>query len=67
MTMYRFVWKTGWPCHMTVNQYEAACQVAEQWKLPYNNVVHPVFGSKAVLINTGEMWIGVEEDGHTHS
>lgn len=65
--MYRFVWETNWPCHMTVAQYEAACQLAERFNLPSHNVVRPVFGSKAVLIQAGDMWIGVEEDGHTHS
>lgn len=67
MHVYRFVWENNWPCHMTVAQYEAACQVAHRFNLPYQNVVQPVLGSKAVLLNVGSMMIGIEPDGYTHT
>lgn len=67
MLTYRFVWDNNWPCHMTVAQYEAACKVAHRFNLPYQIVVQPVLGTKAILIKAGGMFIGVEEDGYTHT
>jgi len=68
MPTYRFVWNSGYACHMTVPQYDTACLIAEQWGMTHTVTVDPVFGVKdAVGINTGTMYIAVLPDGSSHS
>lgn len=69
MPTFRFVWPTGYSAHMTVPQYEKACQIAERFGLTHTVVVQPVFGSNGneMMINTGSMWIAVLPDGSSHS
>lgn len=68
MTTYRFVWPTGYAAHMTVPQYEKACQIAESFGLTHTIEVQPIFGVKdAVGIDTGTMFIAVLPDGSSHS
>jgi hypothetical protein len=65
---YRFTWPTGYSAHMTVPQYERACQISHDWSLPHNVEVSPVYGLKdAIGIHTGEMLIVVLPDGSSHS
>lgn len=67
MLVYKFVWPTGYSAHMTTDQYESACKVAERNNLSSPVTVHPMFGGKAIMVNVGQMWIGIEEDGYAHS
>ena len=68
MPTYKFVWNSGYACHMTVPQYDTACLIAEQWGMTHTVTVDPVFGIKdAVGINTGTMYIAVLPDGSSHS
>lgn len=68
MPTYRFQHRTGYSAHMTVPQYERACQIAQQWGLTHTVVVEPVFGMNgAFMINTGSMWIAILPDGSSHS
>ena len=68
MLTYRFQYWNGFSAHMTVPQYERACQIAHQWGLTHNVTVQPVFGIKdAVGIHTGSMFIAVLPDGSSHS
>lgn len=68
MPTYRFVWPTGYSAHMTVPQYNKACDIAERFGMTHTVTVDPVFGIKdAVGINTGTMYIAVLPDGSSHS
>lgn len=67
LLMYKFVWGSGYSAHMTTDQYESACRVAERHELSSTVTVHPMFGCKGIMINTGAMWIGIEEDGYAHT
>lgn len=69
MLAYRFQFRNGYSAHMTVPQYEKACEIAHQWGLTQTVIVEPVFGSngKEIMINTGSMWIAVLPDGSSHS
>ena len=68
MSVYRFVWPTGYAAHMTMEQFDTACLIAEQWGLTHTVTVQPVFGVKdAVGIHTGSMFIAVLPDGSSHS
>lgn len=52
---------------LTAEQVTALAIVAERWNLTSPITVHSEFCSKAVLVNVGAMWLGVEPDGYTHS
>ena len=68
MPTYRFVWPTHYACHMTVPQYDRACEIARDFNLPHNVVVQPVFMlNDAVMIDVGSMKIVVLPDGSSHS
>lgn len=68
MPTYKFVWGSGYACHMTVPQYDKACLIAEQWGMTHTVTVYPLFGVKdAVGIDTGTMYIAVLPDGSSHS
>lgn len=68
MLAYRFQFSNGYSAHMTVPQYEKACQIANQWGLTHTVIVEPVFGMQgSYMINTGSMWIAVLPDGSSHS
>lgn len=68
MSTYRFVWNTGYAAHMTVPQYDKACDIAERFGMTHTVTVSPVFGMKdAIGINTGTMYIAVLPDGSSHS
>lgn len=69
MLAYRFQFANGYSAHMTVPQYEKACDIAHRWGLTQTVIVEPVFGSngKEIMINTGSMWIAVLPDGSSHS
>lgn len=68
MPTYRFVWNTGYAAHMTVPQYDKACDIAERFGMLNTVTVTPVFGMKdAIGINTGTMYIAVLPDGSSHS
>ena len=68
MHTYRFVYPTGYSCHMTHDQYDKACDIAHRFNLPHTVEVAPVFGLReAVGINTGTMFICVLPDGSSHS
>ena len=49
MPTYKFVWNSGYACHMTVPQYDTACLIAEQWGMTHTVTVDPVFGIKDAL------------------
>ena len=68
MPTYKFVWPTGYSAHMTVPQYDKACEIAQRFDLTHTVTVHPSFGAPdEILINTGTMWIAVLPDGSSHS
>ncbi len=68
MPTYKFVWGSGYSAHMTVPQYNKACDIAERFGMTHTVTVDPVFGVKdAVGINTGTMYIAVLPDGSSHS
>ena len=68
MLTFKFVYPTGYSCHMTVPQYEKACQIASRFEMCGTVVVSSVFGMKdAVGIDTGSMFIAVLPDGSSHS
>lgn len=68
MPTYRFIWPTGYSAHMTVAQYDKACDIARRFHMEHTIVVSPVFGIKdAIGIDTGTMFIGVLADGSSHS
>jgi hypothetical protein len=68
MPTYKFVWSTGYSAHMTVPQYDKACEIAERFGMTHTVTVQPVFGfPDEILINTGTMWIAVLPDGSSHS
>jgi hypothetical protein len=68
--VYKFVWPSGWTAgnSMTVEQYEAACKVAQRFELTSPVTVHPTFGNDgSIMIQVPNMWLGIEKDGYTHS
>lgn len=68
MPTYRFVWPTGYAAHMTVPQYNKACDIAQRFNMTHTVEVQPVFGmDDAIGINTGTMFIAVLSDGSSHS
>lgn len=69
MRVYRFVWPTGYSAHMSVPQYERACEIAEQYDLTHTVEVHPVFGTEGedIMIDVGDFWIAVRHDGSSHT
>jgi hypothetical protein len=68
MSVYKFVWPTGYSAHMTVPQYEKACQIAERFDMTHTITVQPIFGIQdAIGIDTGTIFIAVLPDGSSHS
>jgi len=68
MPTYRFQWPTGYSAHMTVPQFDKACDIAERFGMTSTVTVSPVFGVKdAIGIDTGTMFIAVLPDGSSHS
>lgn len=69
MSVYRFQFYNGYSAHMTVPQYEKACEIAKQYGLTHTVIVEPVFGSggKEIMINVGSMYIAVLPDGSSHT
>lgn len=64
---YTFVYPTGEKAEMNSVQYTSLCNVAHRHELTSTVTVHPMFGCKGIMVNTGTMWIGVEEDGYAHT
>jgi hypothetical protein len=68
MPTFRFVWPTGYAAHMTVAQYDKACDIAQRFNMAHTITVQPVFGDHdAIGIHTGTMFIAVFPDGSSHS
>jgi len=68
MHVHRFEWYNGFSAHMTVPQYETACEIAHRFGLPHTVTVQPVFMQKdAIGIKTEHMFIVVLPDGSSHS
>ncbi len=68
MPTYRFVYPTGYSCHMTVPQYEQACRIADRFGMCHTVTVQPIFGVEgAIGFHTGTMFIAVMADGSSHS
>jgi hypothetical protein len=68
MLVYKFVWPTGYSAHMTVPQYDTACEIAHRYNLPHEVTVSPVFlGDGAVAITVDGMYIAILPDGSSHT
>lgn len=57
----------GDPVTLPIVQARAVARVAARFKLASPVVVHPLPLSNAVMVDAGPFWLGIEEDGHTHS
>jgi len=49
MPTYRFVYPTGYSCHMTVPQYDQACRIAERFGMTHTVTVQPIFGVEGAI------------------
>ena len=56
---------------LTKQQQLAVARLSQRYDKPYRELrreVMPTIGSDpCVMINVGHMWLGIEEDGYTHS
>jgi hypothetical protein len=68
MPVHRFQYRTGYPAHMTVPQFEKACDIAHRFNLPHTITVSSPLGfPDEFLIDVGSMVIAVLPDGSSHS
>lgn len=64
---YKFVFPTGEKAPLNDAQHTALVRIADRHGFTENVEVHPMFGCNGIMVNTGTMWIGVEEDGYAHT
>jgi hypothetical protein len=63
----KIVFPTGEEVNLTEAQVKSIHGIANRFGLSGDVEVIPEFRSTAVLLNAGNMWFGIEEDGYAHT